>query len=344
MSSTIIVDAMGGDSPLDVPVQSSLEVCKENPDIKLILVGSEKDIIDSIDEKIPENISIVNAESEITMDDSPAKAYREKIDSSIHKGIDLLVNGKGDAFFSAGNTGAIVAVSYFKSGVIQQVSRPALATVYPSVDSKKLIILDLGATLEPKPENMYDFGVLGEAYRFCITGLEDSRISILNVGEEDTKGTRTILEAAEMLKRSPLNFAGFIEGNRLFVKPDTDVVVTDAFTGNITLKTVEGLNETISRLIKSRIAPPQFKRTRTFIFNKIFGEVFNQLQYNLYGAALLLGMNHLIGIGHGRSDKKAFKNAILRLHKCVERDFLRKFKERTIHIKNSSGRIKDNLQ
>ncbi|HQI05923.1 MAG TPA: phosphate acyltransferase, partial [bacterium] len=89
MSSTIIVDAMGGDSPLDVPVQSSLEVCKENPDIKLILVGSEKDIIDSIDEKIPENISIVNAESEITMDDSPAKAYREKIDSSIHKGIDL---------------------------------------------------------------------------------------------------------------------------------------------------------------------------------------------------------------------------------------------------------------
>jgi phosphate acyltransferase len=343
MSSTIIVDAMGGDSPLDVPVQSSVEVCKENPGISVILVGNEKDILDNIDGGIPENLKIVNADVEITMDDNPSKAFRKKGDSSIHKGIDLLVRGEGDAFFSAGNTGAVVAVSYFKSGVIDLVSRPALATIYPSVDSKKIIILDLGATLEPKAENMYDFGVLGEAYRYCITGLEDSRISMLNVGSEDTKGTRTIIEASEMLKRSPLNYTGFIEGNTLFVQPETDVVVTDAFTGNVTLKTVEGINEAISMMIKSRIAPVQFKRTRSFIFNRIFGAVFQQFQYNLYGAALLLGMNHLIGIGHGRSDKEAFKNAVLRLNKHVERDFLRKFKERVADTKKRS-QIKDNLQ
>lgn len=343
MSSTIIVDAMGGDSPLDVPVQSSVEVCRENPGISVILVGLEKDILNSIDGKIPENLKIVNANIEITMEDSPSKAYRNKGESSIHKGIDLLVQGKGDAFFSAGNTGAIVAVSYFKSGVIDLVSRPALATIYPSVDSKKIIILDLGATLEPKAENMYDFGVLGEAYRYCITGLEDSRISILNVGTEDVKGTRTVVEASELLKRSSLNYTGFIEGNRLFVQPETDVVVTDAFTGNVTLKTVEGLNEAISTMIKSRIAPIRFQKTRSFVFNKIFGEVFHQFQYNLYGAALLLGMNHLIGIGHGRSDKEAFKNAVLRLNKHVERDLLRKLKERVAETRKRN-QIKDNLQ
>ncbi|MGI6393722.1 MAG: phosphate acyltransferase PlsX [bacterium] len=334
MSSTIIVDAMGGDNPLDTAVDSSLEVCKENPSLNIILVGSEKKILNSIDGKIPENLSVVNAENEIRMGDLPAKAYREKIDSSVHKGVDLLVNGKGDAFFSSGNTGATVAVSYFKSGVIEGISRPALATVYPSVDLKKLIILDLGATLEPKPANLFDFGVLGEAYRFCITGLENSRISILNVGQEETKGTKTILEAAEMFKNSSLNFTGFIEGDTLFTKPETDVVVTDAFTGNVTLKTVEGLSETIGALIKSKIAPPQFKKTRSFIFNKVFGEVFNQFQYNLYGAAILLGANHLIGVGHGKSDKKAFKNGVLRLHKFVERDFLKKLKERVAYTKN----------
>lgn len=334
MPSTIIVDAMGGDSSLGVPVQSSIEICNENPDINIILVGTEKDIFDNIDGVIPSNLQIVNAESEINMDDSPAKAYRSKVDSSIHKGIDLLVQGKGDAFFSAGNTGAIVAVSYFKSGILESISRPALATIYPSVDSRKLIILDLGATLEPKAENLFDFGILGEAYRFCITGLEDSKVAILNVGEEDNKGTRTVIEASEMFKKSHLNYIGFIEGNRLFVQPNTDVVVTDAFTGNVTLKTVEGLNEAISLQIKSRIAPPQWKRTRTFFFNKIFGEVFLQFQYNLYGTALLLGTNHLIGIGHGRSDKNAFKNAILRLKKHAERDFLKKFKERVSHTKS----------
>ena len=333
MSATIIVDAMGGDEACAVPVQSVLELCKEHQDLTVLLVGTEKDILSCIDGDLPENVRIVSSSSEIAMGDSPAKAYREKNDSSIHKGIDLLVEGKGDAFFSAGKTGAVVAVSYFKSGILESISRPALAAISPSVDSKKLIILDLGATIEPKAENYLDFGILGEAYRFCITGLEDSTIGILNVGEEENKGTKTVVDASELLKRSGLNYTGFIEGNRLFVDPNVDVLVTDAFTGNITLKTVEGLNEAISLMIKSKIAPPRWKRTRAFFFNKIFGEVFSQFQYNLYGTALLLGTNHLIGVGHGRSDVSAFKNAILRLKKHAERDFLNKFKERVKHTK-----------
>ena len=334
MTSTVIVDAMGGDNAPVVPVFSSLEVCNENPDIKILLVGSEKVIRDCIDEAdIPENLEIIDADESIEMGENPSLAFRNKGNSSIHVALDLLVEGKGNAFFSAGNTGAIVTAAYFKSGVIPNITRPALATSYPSVDKHKLIILDLGATLDPKPENLFDFGVLGEAYRFFMTGLEDSRISILNVGTEEGKGNKKIAEAAEMIKGSKLNYNGFIESNILFSHPETDVVVTDAFTGNIALKTVEGLAETISQLIKAKIAPPQLAKVQTFVFNRVFGEVFRNFQYNLYGTAFLLGVNHFIGIGHGRSDKKAFKNAILRLKRYSERNFTKKIADRVQAVK-----------
>lgn len=335
MTSTVIVDAMGGDNAPVVPVFSSLEVCNENQDIKILLVGSEKVIRACLgDAKIPENLEIIDAGESIEMGETPSLAFRSKGNSSVHVALDLLVQGKGDAFFSAGNTGAIVTAAYFKSGVIPNITRPALATSYPSVDKHKLIILDLGATLDPKSENLFDFGVLGEAYRFFMTGLEDSRISILNVGTEEGKGSKKIAEAAEMIKNSPLNYNGFIESNILFSHPETDVVVTDAFTGNVALKTVEGLTETISQLIKARIAPPQLAKVQTFLFNKIFGEVFRNFQYNLYGTAFLLGINHFVGIGHGRSDKKAFKNAILRLKRYSERNFTKKIADRVQAVKS----------
>ncbi len=335
MTSTVIVDAMGGDNAPVVPVFSSLEVCNENPDIKVLLVGSEKVIRACLgDAKIPENLEIIDAGESIEMGETPSLAFRSKGNSSIHIGMDLLVEGKGNAFFSAGNTGAIVTAAYFKSGVIPNITRPALATSYPSVDKHKLIILDLGATLDPKSENLFDFGVLGEAYRFFMTGLEDSKISILNVGTEEGKGNKKIAEAAEMIKNSPLNYNGFIESNILFSHPETDVVVTDAFTGNVALKTVEGLTETISQLIKARIAPLQLAKVQTFVFNKVFGEVFRMFQYNLYGTAFLLGVNHFIGIGHGRSDKKAFKNAILRLKRYSERNFTKKIADRVQAVKS----------
>jgi len=328
---------MGGDNAPVVPVFSSLEVCNENPDIKVLLVGSEKAIRACLgDAKIPGNLEIIDAGESIEMGETPSLAFRNKGNSSVHVALDLLVQGRGDAFFSAGNTGAIVTAAYFKSGVIPNITRPALATSYPSVDKHKLIILDLGATLDPKAENLFDFGVLGEAYRFFMTGLEDSRISILNVGTEEGKGNKKIAEAAEMIKESKLNYNGFIESDILFSHPETDVVVTDAFTGNVALKTVEGLAETIAQLIKAKIAPPQLAKLQTFVFNRVFGEVFRMFQYNLYGTAFLLGINHFVGIGHGRSDKKAFKNAILRLKRYSERNFTKKIADRVQAVKKQS--------
>lgn len=333
MPSTIIVDAMGGDNVPALPAISSLEVCLENKDISILLVGYEKEIFEHINRAdLPENLKVINADREIGMGDAPAKAFREKGDSSIHVAFDLLVSGEGDAFFSAGNTGAVVTAAYFKSGVIPDISRPALATSYPSFDNHKLIILDLGATLDPKTENLVDFAVLGEAYKFFLSRNYGSRISILNIGVEENKGNKRILEANEILKKSPLNYTGYVEGNSLFSHPQTDVVVTDAFTGNVALKTIEGLTETISLMVKSNTFP-RFKPIQNLVFNRVFGNVMHQFQYNLYGAAFLLGINHLVGVGHGRSDKTAFKNAILRLKRYSERGFVETFKNRVAEVK-----------
>ncbi|HDT11433.1 MAG TPA: phosphate acyltransferase PlsX [bacterium] len=329
MTSTVIVDAMGGDFPLNVPVQAAIDLCNEHNDLNIILTGSEAEIKSVITGRIPSNFSIVNAEDEILMNDPPTVAFRKKQNSSVHKAVELLVNNEGDAFFSAGNTGAIVATAFFKSGLLPGISRPALATVYPSATFHKLIVLDLGATIEPKPENIKDYAILGSAYSFLITGKEEPVVGILNVGTEENKGSRLVVESAELIRKATsLNFIGFVEGNQIFVDSCADVVVTDAFTGNIALKTVEGLNETIHTLLKSKIAPPKWGKVGSFFFKRIFGETLSKFQYNLYGAALLLGVNHLIGIGHGKSEETAYKNAILRLKKHIESQFIRKFKEK----------------
>jgi len=339
MPSTIIVDAMGGDNSPGIPVRSSLELCKEFSDLKIILVGYKPDIFDHISESIPDNLVIVNADDEIAMDDSPVSVFKGRKESSIHKGLEMLVNGQGDAFFSLGNTGAVVTIAYFKSGIVSSISRPALATIYPSVDSRKMIFLDLGATIDPKPENLLDFAIMGESYRYCITGLKDSRVGILNVGEEKTKGTKLVKEASSLISQMPLNYIGFIEGNHLFVDQKADVIVTDAFTGNIALKTIEGLNETFVYMIKSMIAPPKWEKTSSFVFNKIFPDALSKFQYNLYGSALLLGVNHLVGIGHGKSDATAFQNGILTLKDHIDNDFMKTFKSRIKYKKKSNEKI-----
>lgn len=335
MSSTVIVDAMGGDNSPGIPVRSSLNLCREFSDLKIILVGYKPEIFDYLSGTIPDNLEIVNAEDEIFMDDSPASMYKGRAGSSIHKGLDMLTKNQGDAFFSLGNTGAVVTISYFKSGIMDCILRPALATIYPSVDSRKMIFLDLGATVDPKPVNLADFALMGESYRYCITGLKDSRVGILNVGEEETKGSKLVKEASRIISKIPLNFVGFVEGNHLFIEQKADVIVTDAFTGNVALKTIEGLNESFIYMLKSMIAPPTWEKTSSFFFNKLFPDALSKFQYNLYGGALLLGVNHLVGIGHGKSDETAFQNGILTLKNHIENNFLNKFRSRIKYKKKA---------
>jgi glycerol-3-phosphate acyltransferase PlsX len=298
--------------------------------LQVILVGRERDIRDAVPDgmSLPRNIEIVHTPEYIKMDDSPSAVVRKKSRSSLHVGLRLLAEGKGDAFFTAGNTGATVAVAYFISGAIPGISRPALTIVFPALGQQKVVLLDLGATMEAKAETLFHFALLGEAFSHCITGIEDPRVKLLSVGEEMTKGRPAVIEAAELVK-SHLNYGGFIEGNRLFNNPEAEVVVTDGFTGNVSLKVIEGLSETIYELIRSKIVPhPYWMKMSGFFLKTFFGSAFSRFDYTRYGSAVLLGIDHLVGIGHGRSNVRAFKTGILTLARYADEDFSARFKRR----------------
>jgi len=330
MYATVIVDAMGGDHFPAVPVEASIHACRENRLLRVILVGRERDIRNAIPNglPLPRNIEIVHAPEYIAMDESPSAVVRKKSRSSLHVGLKLLADGKGDAFFTAGNTGATVAVAYFISGAIKGISRPALTVVFPALGQQKVVLLDLGATMEAKAETLFHFALLGEAFSHCITGMDKPCVKILSVGEEMTKGKPSVIEAAELVKNH-LNYGGFIEGNQLFKNPEAEVVITDGFTGNVSLKVIEGLSETIYDLIRAKIAPHQYwMKMSGFFFKTFFGSAFQRFDYTRYGSALLLGINHLVGIGHGRSNVRAFKTGILTLARYTEEDLQSRFKIR----------------
>ncbi len=328
MPATIVVDGMGGDHFPQVPVEAALEVCRERPDITVILVGIESELLASFPKgsKKPPNLIIEHAPEYIRMDESPSIAVRKKPQSSLHRGIEILKEGRADAFFSTGNTGAIVAAGYFVSGLALGIHRPALSIIYPALNKRKVVLLDLGATVDPKAEHLAQFAAMGAAFSSA-TGVSNPEVRMLSVGEENIKGKPLVLEAADMM-RSMVNYKGFIEGNQLFKNPEADVVVTDGFTGNIALKIIEGLSETIYGLIKERIAPHRrWIKLSSFLFKHYFASTFSRFNYTLYGSAVLLGLNHFVGIGHGRSNVAAFKTGILTLAQYAENNFAATFKK-----------------
>ncbi len=326
----VIVDAMGGDHAPAVPVAAALRVCREHRLLRVLLVGDERLIADAMPPgvTIPRNLEIVHAPEQILMDEPAAAAARLKQHSSMHVGMRLLVEGKGDAFFTVGNTGAAVAVSHFVSGPLPGIFRPALAVVFPTLKQEKLVLLDLGATADVKSETLFHFALLGQAFSHCITGLAEPRVKILSVGEEGTKGKTTVIKAAEWAAKS-LNYRGFVEGNLLFKDPGADVVVTDGFTGNISLKVIEGLSETLYELIRAKIAPHRYwMKVSGLLFKALFGPAFQRFDYTRYGSAVLLGINHLVGIGHGRSNIAAFRTGILTLARYAEENLQRRLVRR----------------
>lgn len=328
MTSTIIVDAMGGDHCPDAAVEASLSLFAEKKPVQIILVGKESEIMAAFpkNSKKSDNLDIVNADEVILMDESPSAVVRKKNRSSMHVSAELLKSGKGDAFFTVGNTGAAVAVCYFTVGLIEGISRPALSIIYPAMSHKKVVLLDLGATMDARAEHLYDFAVLGEAFSQCITGKDRPEISLLSVGEENIKGKSLVIDAAEKIKQD-FNYHGFIEGNHLFKDPYADVIITDGFTGNIMLKVIEGLSETIYDLIKEKVAPHRkWFKISSYLFKHIFSNTFSRFNYTLYGSAILLGFNSLVGIGHGRSNTTAFKTGILTLSRYSDNNLFDAYK------------------
>ncbi len=309
----IALDAMGGDKAPDINVEGAILAVQQS-DNDILLVGKQ-DIINKQLEKwsksytFPaERIKVVNASEVIEMGEHPANAARHKKDSSMAVCCKLVSSGQADAFVSMGNSGAAMATSLLYLKRIDGISRPAISTSFPTV-SGRCIVVDVGANVDCKPENLLQFAIMGSVYCQNVLKIERPRVGILSIGEEESKGNELIFEASKLIKNTNLNFIGNIEGGDI-PKAKADVVVCDGFVGNVFLKSSEGVAEMLVKLIKNAIANnPLYWGAVPFLKFAMKG-VKRKIDYGEQGGAPLLGVNGPCLIGHGKSNAKAVKNAV----------------------------------
>lgn len=306
----IALDIMGGDySPEETLKGASFFLQEHDCDITLL---GEKRLIENGLEKYPfktEKVQIVDCPDVINGDTLPTEVIRGKRNSPIMTGMDLLKNGETEAFISAGNSGAVMAAALYKLGCINNIKRPAIAAVIPTLKGKK-VILDMGANVDCKPVHLLHFALMGSAYARAELQIENPEVALLNIGEEKTKGNRVSRETYELLsKRDDLNFVGNIEGRGIFLGL-ADVIVCDGFIGNIFLKTVEGLAKMFMTDFSVSILEKLPKDQTTNLLKEKLSEYAIKRDYKTYGGAPLLGVNGLCFICHGRSKAIAIKNAL----------------------------------
>jgi len=311
----IAVDASGGEYAPNEIVKGVIKAANEY-DVEIILVG-KKSLLHLLAGKHLKklNLSIIGAGQDIGFHEHPMEAIRKKPRSSIVIGINLLKEGKADAFISAGNTGAVLCAALFGLGKVDGIDRPALASIISINRNFPALLLDAGANADCRPKHLLQFAQLGEIYTKNIFRIESPRIGLLSNGTEDTKGNRLTLESHQLIKDSDLNFIGNIEGTDL-TKGTADVIVTDGFTGNIVIKTVEGLGDSFIKVS----APDRSRnlRGRALLADVGLGFLLKGMDYSEYGGACLLGVKGNVIVSHGRSRAKAIKNAIGLANRAAE--------------------------
>lgn len=311
---SIAIDIMGSDFAPESEIKGAIEFLKENSDknIRLYLVGKE-DVIKSEIDKNPSiknyEYEIVNADQVITMSDEATAGVKSKKNSSISIGLDLLKENKVNAFISAGNTGAMLSTATLKLGRINGVSRPTIGSFFPTLKSNPTLLLDVGANSEVKPQFLYEFAVMGQIYLSEMYNIKNPSIGLLNIGEEEKKGTETVQEAYQLLKGSGLNFIGNIEGRDIF--PGTaDIVVCDGFVGNIILKFAESFIVFFKETLKKYANESAFNKLKVGLMVPTIKDIFRGFDYQDHGGVPLLGVNGVVIIGHGKSTPKAIKNML----------------------------------
>jgi glycerol-3-phosphate acyltransferase PlsX len=314
---TIAVDAVGGDHYPQNPVAGAIQAVQENAELRILLVGPE-DLCKKELEKQGYNgdqIHIFHAPDVISMDDSPAQAVKNKPQSSIPVGLTLHARKQCDAFVSAGNTGALLAASAFILGRLEGVLRPTISSVYPTTHGFRLMV-DVGANLEVKPEMLVQFAKMGEVYAREVMAISNPRIGLMNVGEEEEKGTEIIRKTHDLLKSHP-QFVGNVEGRDVLFGM-ADVYVCDGFTGNILLKFGESIPGALHELIKKVIHKKQIPLEDVQPALEILKEALAPFDYEAVGGVPFLGVNGVSLVGHGGSTPLAIKNMIFNAAKMVE--------------------------
>jgi len=310
---------MGGDLAPRVNIQGALEALAEpGSSFDVVLVGDETAIREEakrlgVADRLPR---IVHAAEQVEMSEHAAQAVRKKRDSSIVVCARLHKAGEVDAIVSAGNTGAVVASGLFEIGRIEQIQRPAIATVLPTPQGN-VVILDVGATSDCKPAHLAQFAIMGSVYARLVLKIEKPRVGLLNIGEEAEKGSELYYEAHQLLKRSPVHFIGNIEGREVILGT-ADVVVCDGFVGNVLLKFAESVIPSISTMIKDEIAAHPLSAMAGLLLKPAFRRLKRRLDYAEVGGAPLLGVAGTCIIAHGRSNARAMKNAIKVASRCAE--------------------------
>ena len=308
----IILDGMGGDNAPAAVVEGAVIASKEI-EHEIVIIGQEELIQNELNKYRynPKKISVVNAREVITNEEAPVRAVRSKKDSSIVRGINMVKNGEGDIFISAGSTGALLSGGLFILGRIQGIDRPALASVYPIVGGTPSLLVDAGANAECKPNNLLEFVIMGNIYMEKVIGRENPKVGLVNIGTEAAKGNTLTKAAYELLEQSDMNFIGNVEAREV-PKGVCDVIVCDGFTGNVVLKLTEGLAWNILQVIKKKFTDGVKAKLGAALLIDKLSELKTEFDYSEYGGAPILGVKGPIVKMHGSSSANAVKNTILK--------------------------------
>lgn len=323
----ISLDVSGGDLPFEERVLGALKALRENEDLSVTLVGDENLIGPYLsktenDSTILGRIKIVDSKEIIDMDEQPSKILTEKKKSSLGVATELVKTGECSGIVSAGNSGAQMAAALFQLGRISSIERPGIAIPVPTID-KSIVLIDGGANVEVKPKNLYDFAVMGSIFAKVAYNVKEPKIALINNGTEEEKGNKLTKEAYILLKNNLPDFIGYIEGREMMAGK-ADVVVCDGFTGNIILKTIEGVGLSILGFLKNDFKKTPIKMLGAYLLKDTFLTLKKKMDYKEYGGAPLLGVKGISIISHGSSDNFAIKNALLLAYKMAKEDIIKK--------------------
>lgn len=320
-SLTIAIDAMGGDHAPDAVIGGIEHVLKENSGVRFILFGP-RDKLEPLVQAGP-NIEIVHTEDFVAMDAKPTQALRKREKTSMWHAIKAVKDGRADAVVSAGNTGALMAMSYFCLGTADGISRPAISALWPTLNGPS-IVLDVGANIDTTVEQLIEFAAMGSACARVLFNKERPTVGLLNVGSEDVKGHSSVREAAAVLREDKfkfgLNYTGFVEGNGIPFGA-ADVIVTDGFTGNVALKTAEGMAKMMARELRNAFKKNALTMIGALVAKQAFDHLRKKFDPNQANGAPLLGLNGLVIKSHGGTDEAGFANAISTAMRLANGDF-----------------------
>ena len=312
----IAIDAMGGDFGPEPIIEGTIQALSQKA-FHAILVGESAKIRPLIPGNFLNRITFVEADDVFSMDESATDAFKRK-ETTIYKAVELVRNKEADAVVSAGHSGATMGLATLRIGRLKGVARPAIATLMPTLKGDYTLVLDVGANVDCKPEHLFQFAVMGEAYVKDVLGINRPKIGLLSNGEEASKGNEITKEAYKLLSKLDA-FVGNVEGNDIF-NNSVNVVVCDGFVGNVVLKTSEGVADSITQIIKKNIKRSPVAIAGALLMKKVFKILKKQVDYAEYGGAPLIGVNGCAIVSHGKSNAKAIKNAIFQAISFADSD------------------------